>query len=40
MSPRPTQAEVRRGGLPFREMFQEVLSNWISIAEIKDKRES
>ena len=40
MSPQLTKVEVRRGGLPSREMFQEVLLVWISIAETKDRGES
>ena len=40
MPPWLTKAEVRKGGLPFRGMFKEVLLARISIAETKDKGES
>ena len=40
MPPRLTKAEVCKGGLPFRRMFQEVLLVRISIAETKNRGES
>ena len=40
MPPRLTKVEVCRGGLPSREMFQEVLLARISIAETNDRGES
>ena len=39
MAPRLTKAEVRRGGLPSKGMFQEILLIWVSIAETKDRRK-
>jgi len=37
---RLTQAEVYGGGLPFGEMFREILLAWISITETKNRGES
>ena len=40
MPPRPTKAEVSRGGLPSRGISQEVLLARISIVKTKDRGES